>query len=185
MNYYLLLCGIFPPGSYYNFLSSLFDYWFPYCIHLYTWSIQLVTVAQHMHCFFKTSYSPLFAIILTSSHSFHVCSGISDFVISLRTSAFRSSSSFIFCGLYVWPFFTTVALYGIYAIFGQVLLKASLGKDIFKDSSHSWIEYYLNIKWNTYFLIFSARLLRLGRHIFRYCSVVRTRFLGTDVMLSG
>ena len=34
------------------FLSNLFDYWFPYCIHLYIWSTQQVTVAQHMCWFF-------------------------------------------------------------------------------------------------------------------------------------
>ena len=28
------------------FFSSLLNYWFPYCIHLYTWSIQQVIVAQ-------------------------------------------------------------------------------------------------------------------------------------------
>ena len=42
------------------FLSNLFDYWFPYCIHLYIWSTQQVTVAQHMCWFFKTSNSPMF-----------------------------------------------------------------------------------------------------------------------------
>ena len=45
------------------FLSNLFDYWFPYCIHLYTWSTQQVTVVQHMYWFFKVSNSPVFISI--------------------------------------------------------------------------------------------------------------------------
>ena len=44
------------------FLSNLFD-WFLYCIYLYTWSTQQVTVAQHMYWLFKTSNSPVFLSI--------------------------------------------------------------------------------------------------------------------------
>ena len=31
-----------------TFFSILFDYWFPYPIHLYTWFAQQVIVAQHI-----------------------------------------------------------------------------------------------------------------------------------------
>ena len=48
---------------YYDFLSNFYDYWSPYCIHLYTWSNQQVIVAQHMCWFFKTSNSPMFLTI--------------------------------------------------------------------------------------------------------------------------
>ena len=53
----LLLCMIFYLSSFYDcfFLSNLFDYWFPYCIHLYNWSSQKVTVAQHMCWFLMAS----------------------------------------------------------------------------------------------------------------------------------
>ena len=37
------------------FSSNLFNYRFPYCIHLYTWSTQQVIVAQHMCWFLKVS----------------------------------------------------------------------------------------------------------------------------------
>ena len=43
------------------FLSSLFNYRFPYCIRLYTWSTQQVTVAQHMSRFLKASNPPIYA----------------------------------------------------------------------------------------------------------------------------
>ena len=36
---------------YFHLLFIIFDYWFPSCILLYTWSTQLVTVAQHMRWF--------------------------------------------------------------------------------------------------------------------------------------
>ena len=42
------------------FLSNLFDYWFPNFIHLYIWSTQQVTVAQHMCWFLKASNPPMF-----------------------------------------------------------------------------------------------------------------------------
>ena len=42
------------------FLSSFFDYWFPYRIHLYIRSAQHVNLTHHMSCFFKTLYSPKF-----------------------------------------------------------------------------------------------------------------------------
>ena len=42
------------------FLSNLFDNWFPYGIHLFTWSTQLVIVAYHMYWFLKASNPPMF-----------------------------------------------------------------------------------------------------------------------------
>ena len=49
-----------PELIFHFFLSNHFDYWFPYCIHLDTWSTQEVNVAQHMCWFFKASNSPMF-----------------------------------------------------------------------------------------------------------------------------
>ena len=50
-------------SSYCNFSSSFFDEWFPNRIHLYTWSAQYTLVTQHVCCFFKTPYSPMFFLI--------------------------------------------------------------------------------------------------------------------------
>ena len=49
--------------SYSFFSSNLFNYRFPYCIHLYTWSTQQVIVAQHMCWFLKASIPPMFSPI--------------------------------------------------------------------------------------------------------------------------
>ena len=46
----LLLWMIFYLSSYYYCLSSLFDYWFPYGIHLYLWSTQQVTCVYLLYC---------------------------------------------------------------------------------------------------------------------------------------
>ena len=32
-------------------ISFFFHYWFAYCIYLNTWSVEQVTIAQHMHCY--------------------------------------------------------------------------------------------------------------------------------------
>ena len=42
---------------------GLLNYWFPYCIQLYTWSTQQIIVAQHMCWFLKTSNPPMFSPI--------------------------------------------------------------------------------------------------------------------------
>ena len=44
-------------------LSNLFNYRFPYCINLYTWSTQQIIVAQLMCWFLKASISPVFISI--------------------------------------------------------------------------------------------------------------------------
>ena len=54
--YFCLSCNL----NCFVFFIKLFDYWFPYHIHHSTWSAQQFPLAQHMHCFFKTSYSPVF-----------------------------------------------------------------------------------------------------------------------------
>ena len=60
----LLLCMMFYLCSYSDFFSStLFDYWFPYCIQLNTWSTQQVIVAQHMCWFLKASNPSMFSSI--------------------------------------------------------------------------------------------------------------------------
>ena len=45
------------------FLSNLFNYRFPYCIHLYTYFTQQVIVAQYMCWFLKAPNSPMFSSI--------------------------------------------------------------------------------------------------------------------------
>ena len=45
------------------FSSSFLNYWFPYCIQLYTWSTQQDIVAQHMCWFLKASNLPMFSLI--------------------------------------------------------------------------------------------------------------------------
>ena len=66
----LLLCMIFYLCSYSDFilflLSNLFNYQFPYCIHLYTWSTQQVIGAHHMCWFRKAPNPPMFS---TKIHS--------------------------------------------------------------------------------------------------------------------
>ena len=42
---------------------TFFNYWFPYCIHLYTGSTQQVIVAQYMCWFLKASDPPMFGYI--------------------------------------------------------------------------------------------------------------------------
>ena len=96
------------------FLSRHFDHWFPNRIYLYTWSAQQVTVTQHMHCFFKTSYSPIFfPIFSTSPHrgkwfpfSFNICSAIPDCSVSPRHATFRCSFSFNFRGRHISTLYT-------------------------------------------------------------------------------
>ena len=60
------------------------------------------------------------SIILTLSHkrrwfpfSFHICSAIPDFSISLRTTAYRCSYNFIFSGRHVSPLYTLPQLQGV------------------------------------------------------------------------
>ena len=98
---------------------GLFDYRFPYCIHLYTWSTQEVTIAYHMCRFFKAFPLPIFfSIISASSHkgrwfpfSLHIWSAIPDFSISPRTTALRCSS--ILSGQHVSPLYILPQLHGM------------------------------------------------------------------------
>ena len=54
----------FLPLFIFTFFSYiLFNYRFPYYIHLYTWSTQQVIVAQHMCWFLKASNPPMFSPI--------------------------------------------------------------------------------------------------------------------------
>ena len=93
-----------------NILFDLFNYWFPDCVHFYTWSTQAANVAQHICCFFETfSYLSSLSIILTLSHksrwspfSFYISSGILDF----STTAFRCTCSLTFRGWHVLPLYT-------------------------------------------------------------------------------
>ena len=60
----LLLCMIFYLCSYSDFFSSnLFNYRFPYCIQLYSWSTRQVIAAQHMCWFLKASNPTMFSPI--------------------------------------------------------------------------------------------------------------------------
>ena len=53
------------PVLIFRFISlKLFDYWFPYCIHLYIWSFQQVTVEPN-RCFYVS-----LTIQLSISHLF-------------------------------------------------------------------------------------------------------------------
>ena len=47
----------------YFFSSNLFNYRFPYCIHMYTWSTKQVIVAQHICWYLKTSNPSMFCSI--------------------------------------------------------------------------------------------------------------------------
>ena len=64
----LLIC-LFYRSKYSNFSfqfffqSNFFEYWFPYCIHLYTWSNQQVTVTQHMCWLFK-AFKELYSCLI-------------------------------------------------------------------------------------------------------------------------
>ena len=148
LNLFILSTVVYLSSNCVVFKSSFVDYWFPYRIHLYIWSTQSVTVARHIHWFFKTNYSPmLFTIYHFDSipwfpFSFHTWSAIPDFSISPRHIVFRCSCSLTFRRRHVLLLYTLLELYGGYTCNSWsccIQLGTWLGRDIFEEFIPSFI----------------------------------------------
>ena len=92
----------------------------PVSFLLYTWFTQQVTIPQHMRCFFKTFYSPLYFPLYYFNFPykcrwfpffFYTWSAIPDFSTSPQYIDFRCCSSLTFSGRHVLPLYILLQLH--------------------------------------------------------------------------
>ena len=175
--------------QFFSLSHRFFDYWFPYCIHLYTWSAQQVTVAQHMYCF-KTSYSPMFfpLYLLSLSHFnflirtegfpfLSIWSAIPNFTIHLNILLFNVLLALLLVGAMccLCRLYHNCSEWSAHNSWSCSILLS--GKRFLKSCSTP--EYFLEI-WITYLLNLLGLLSNMGQtdwYVFGYCFVVWSRFL--------
>ena len=146
-------------SSYSDFLeSNLFDYWLPYCIHFYTWFIQLVNICTDSLS--RLTLQGSLSIILTSFHradgfpfssiygppyptfQFHLVLLLFDVLLALLFVGSMSRLCILYYNHKGWSTHSSWSCW--------ILLVAWHGRDASGELSHLWI--CPDVTWTTYLL---------------------------------
>ena len=176
------------------FSSSLFNYRFPYCIQLYTWSTQQVIVAQHMCWFLKASNPPMFTPInFFQLHPIRADGFPFPSIYGSPYPTFQSHpvllpSDVILALLLVGGLSHLCIFYHNCKGSCWIPSVAWPGRDISRKLNHLWIlswRYTDYIFFGSFWLVLWHRK-DIPRRVFGYCPLsTNLGFFGADIMSSG